>query len=198
MLEPAEFDEFMRRVRAGDEEAAAELVRRYEPLIRREVRVRLSDPRLNRVLDSMDICQSVLGSFFVRAALGEYDVAEPGQLIRLLVGMTRNKVAHQVRTQQAQRRDYRRVGGPDAAAEALIDPEPSPSRQLAARELYETVVRQLSPEERQLVERRAAGQDWAAIAHDLGGNAAQLRKRLSRVLSRVGRDLGLDEADDHE
>ena len=30
------FHEFIRRIRAGDEDAAAQLVRNYEPLIRRE------------------------------------------------------------------------------------------------------------------------------------------------------------------
>ena len=36
-----------------------------EPAIRRQ-RVRLADARLGNLLDSMDICQSVLKSFFVR------------------------------------------------------------------------------------------------------------------------------------
>ena len=34
------FGDFIRRIRAGDELAARELVARYEPVIRREVRVR--------------------------------------------------------------------------------------------------------------------------------------------------------------
>ena len=56
------FQVLLRRVRAGDEQAARELVRRYEPAIRRAARIRLVDTRLNRLLDSMDICQSVLAS----------------------------------------------------------------------------------------------------------------------------------------
>ncbi len=39
------FADFMRRIRAGDEQAAAELVRQYEGLIRREVRLHLEDSR---------------------------------------------------------------------------------------------------------------------------------------------------------
>jgi hypothetical protein len=35
-----------------------------DPAIRRVVRVRLQDRQLRRLLDSMDICQSVLGNFF--------------------------------------------------------------------------------------------------------------------------------------
>ena len=47
--QPSAVDLF-RKVRAGDGQAAADLVRRYEPAIRRRVRVwlRLQDPRLRR------------------------------------------------------------------------------------------------------------------------------------------------------
>ncbi|MBV8077730.1 MAG: helix-turn-helix domain-containing protein, partial [Planctomycetaceae bacterium] len=109
MSDPQSFQALIDRVRTGDVQAAEELVRRYEPTIRRVARVRLVDPRLRRQLDTMDICQSVLGSFFVRAALGEYDLGSPDQLLRLLAAMTRNKLANQKRHQRAARRDYRRV-----------------------------------------------------------------------------------------
>jgi hypothetical protein len=46
MAEKQTFRELIRRVRAGEEQAAAELVWRYEPAIRRAVRVRLRGPRL--------------------------------------------------------------------------------------------------------------------------------------------------------
>ena len=57
MSEPASFEELIRRVRAGDQDAATELVRRYEPAIRRAVRFRLADTRLQRVLDSREAKQ---------------------------------------------------------------------------------------------------------------------------------------------
>ena len=57
------FADFLQRIRAGDEQAAAELVSRYESAVRVEVRMRLADSRLRRVFDSMDLCQSVLASF---------------------------------------------------------------------------------------------------------------------------------------
>ena len=78
MSEGASFGELISRVRAGDALAAAEVVRRYEPALRRAVRARLRrDPRLCRLLDSVDVSQSVLASFFVRAALGQYDLTTP-------------------------------------------------------------------------------------------------------------------------
>src|SRR5262245_23788772 len=78
------FAEFLRRIRAGDEAAAAEFVRLYEPLIRREVRMRLTDPAVYRLVGASDICQSVLLSFFTRAAAGQYDLRAPADLVRLL------------------------------------------------------------------------------------------------------------------
>jgi hypothetical protein len=62
------FAAFLRRARAGDEAAARELVRQYEAATRLEVRVRLRQRRLRRYFDPRGICQSVPGSFFVRAA----------------------------------------------------------------------------------------------------------------------------------
>jgi hypothetical protein len=51
-----DFGEFLARIRARDEQAATELVQKYLPILRREVRLRLHDPDLCRLLDSLDIC----------------------------------------------------------------------------------------------------------------------------------------------
>jgi hypothetical protein len=74
MTETTAFAEFIRRIRTGDDQAARDLVARYEPVIRREVRMRLRDPRLHSHFDGSDVCQSVLASFFVRAAAGQFDM----------------------------------------------------------------------------------------------------------------------------
>jgi hypothetical protein len=74
------FSEFIRRVRGGDERAAVRLVERSGPAIRRAVRLRLRDPELQRLIESVDIGQSVFASFFVRTALGQYDLKSPDQL----------------------------------------------------------------------------------------------------------------------
>src|SRR6266436_4001848 len=101
MPEFATFQDLIGQVRAGDGEAAAELVRRYEPAIRRAARIRLADSRLRRLFDSMDISQSVFASFFVRAALGQYELEKPERLLGLLVAMSRKKLADHARQQAA-------------------------------------------------------------------------------------------------
>ena len=109
MADDDSFAGIIRRIRTGDAEAARELIQRYEPAIRREARLRLG-PSLRPVFDSMDLCQSVLGSFFARAVAGEYDLGSPGGVMRLLVKMTHNKVR-----EKARRRREDRLGEIDPA-----------------------------------------------------------------------------------
>src|SRR5262249_12530961 len=146
------------------------------------------------LLESMDICQSVLASFFVRAASGQFELESPEQLLKLLTAMARNKLTSQARKQHAQRRDTRRVSSGDDVADRLVAAGGSPSIQVEARDLLQEVHRRLSPEERRLLEMRNQGYDWAAIASELGGTAEALRRRLSRALDRVSQELGLDDA----
>ena len=196
MSEDSSFTDFIRRIRAGDEQVAVELVRRYEPAIRREVRFRLRDTRLRRLFDSMDVCQSVLGSFFVRAASGGYDLDQPEQLLKLLVAMTRNKLANQARQQHRQRRDQRRLTACSSESLETADDAASPSEQVAGRELLHEFRQRLSAEERQLADLRSEGFAWSEVAARLGGTQHGRRMQLNRAIERVSRELGLDEAGD--
>src|SRR5262245_24159122 len=192
MLNGGTFAEFVGRIRDGDEQAAADLVGRYEPASRLEVRARLGDRRLRRVLDSMDLCQSVLASFFARAAAGRYDLERPDQLVRLLVTIARNKVARQARRQRAGNRDLRRDVPLAAGDWDLAGAGPSPSRVASGHELLAEFRRRLSAEERRLADLRAEGRGWAEIAAELGGSAQARRMQLARALDRVARELGLE------
>jgi RNA polymerase sigma-70 factor (ECF subfamily) len=196
MSEGPSFTELIGRVRAGDGAAADELVRRFEPVLRRTIRVRLRDARLRRLLDTADVCQSVLANFFARAALGRYDLDTPEQLLQLLVVMARHKLANQARNQRAGRRDHRRTDDAPAEEHTLAAPDASPSRQAAARELLDEARRLLSAEELRLLELRQQGCGWPDVAAAVGGSPEALRKQLSRAVERVARQLGLEEIRD--
>jgi DNA-directed RNA polymerase specialized sigma24 family protein len=194
VCEDQSFADFIRRIRSGDQEAAAELIRQYEPVIRLEVRRRLSDPGLYRLLDSVDICQSVMMSFFMRAAAGQYELEQPQQLLKLLVAMAQNKLSFQSRKLHTQRRDSRREvagRGPDLEARA-----PGPDRVVAGQDLLREMRRHLTTEERCLTELRGEGHTWPEIAATLGGTPQARRRQLTRALDRVAHHLGLDEAND--
>jgi RNA polymerase sigma-70 factor (ECF subfamily) len=186
------FDELLQRVQAGDEHAAARLVQEFEPFIRRDIRFRLRDARARRLLDSMDICQAVLGSFFVRAAAGQFELRDRADLLKLLLSMARNKLAKELQRQRRQRRDARRTVG---AVEnlGLAEPGASPSRVAIGKELLQEVRRRLNDEERRLAELRGQGLGWEEVAASLGGTAEARRKQLARAVDRVVVELGLDE-----
>jgi RNA polymerase sigma-70 factor (ECF subfamily) len=196
MTDDNTFATFVARIRAGDEQAAVELVRQYEPLIRREIRMHLDDPRLNRAFDSLDVCQSVMASFFLRTAAGEYDLERPEQLVGLLVTMARNKLASAVRREQADRRDARRLSEQRAdKLDAVAAAGSGPADALAGRELLDRFRQALTDEERAIVDLRTDGLAWADVAAKLGGTAQARRMQLSRAVERVARELGVEPGD---
>jgi RNA polymerase sigma-70 factor (ECF subfamily) len=192
MSSQAVFTEFMRRVLSGDREAAADLVKRYERAIRLEARTKGVDPRLGRLFDSVDICQSVLASFFEGAAAGRNELSEPAQLAGLLMAMARRKLAFQARRQRAQRRDHRRA---EAMPAEDFDPpgaEQTPSAIVSNEEILQKFRQGLSDEERRLTDGRAQGQSWEELAAEMGGTPEAKRKQFHRAASRVVEQLGLD------
>jgi RNA polymerase sigma factor (sigma-70 family) len=192
MSAESSFDDLILRVRAGDEQAARELVERYERILRTMIRVRLTDPNLRRVLDSMDILQSVLANFFVRAAAGQFDLKTPGQLVKLLEVMARNKIINHSKRLNASRRDERRRQE-GAQADECAAPGASPIKIAANKELLEEALKRFSPQERQLVEERVNGRSWPEIAELFGGQPDALRMSHRRALDRIARELQFDE-----
>jgi RNA polymerase sigma-70 factor (ECF subfamily) len=191
MPDDSAFADLMVRARRGDAQAAEQLFRRFEPQVRLKVRLRLRDPRLRRRIDEEDVCQSVLLSFFVRIRLGEYDIVTPGELVRLLAGMARNKVAAQARRHAADCRDFRRTEGL-TAAETAVAAEAGPGRAVSGEELLREVRARLSEEEQFIADLRADGRSWAEVAQELGGTADARRMQLQRAADRVARELGLE------
>src|SRR6516164_10300026 len=96
--------DFLNRIQAGDEGAARELLRRYEPKIRLVVRRQL--PRLLRSrFDSLDFLQSVWGSFFHKIQTGPNDLQEEHNLITFLAWAARNKVIDEYRRAATRKQD---------------------------------------------------------------------------------------------
>src|SRR5262245_55824140 len=99
----AAFASLMERARAGDQEAFAELVRRYEPEVRIVVRVLLG-PALRPHLDNSDVLQSVHRSLLRTLRASQFGITTPQQLVGLAVQMARRKVAHKWRKVRRQQR----------------------------------------------------------------------------------------------
>lgn len=186
------FAELLHRVRNGDAAATNVLVQRYESAIRVAIRTRLSDPALRRQLDSMDICQSVLASFFLRAAAGQYDLREPAQLVALLTKMAKNKLAMQARRHFQKKRDVRRVASlANGDADAIPD-SADPFRQVVGRDMLDRAYLMMDDEVRQIADRRLRGEAWTVIASELGGTADGRRKQYERAIDRIAAALQIE------
>lgn len=193
MTEPKTFEDFIRRVRAGDEQAAEELVQMYEPLVRRELRIMMTDRRMSQLFDTVDVCQSIWSSFFVRVAAGQYDLDSPQHLSRLLSSMAKNKLASQARRQHAQKRDVDRIESDRPELAQLPEDRQTPSECLSVKELFAKIHESLSDEERKMSELRREGMTWEAVAEALGGTAQARRMQLDRAAERVIERMGLNQ-----
>lgn len=180
-----EFLELFKRVRSGDADAACVIVRRYEQAIRMAVRTRLTDPAMRRQFDSMDISQSVLGSFFLHAATGAYDLHEPRQLTALLIKMAQNKLAMHVRRHYRECRDVRRSHRLVVEEAGIASPAPDSCRQAAGKELLRRALDLMPAETRSIAERRMDGESWSDIASSMGGTADGRRMQYQREIDRV-------------
>jgi RNA polymerase sigma-70 factor (ECF subfamily) len=189
MAEDASFRDLMGRVRAGDPQAALQLVRDYEWAIRLQVRVRLTQPDLRRLLDSMDVVQLVWASFFPRAAAGQYDLDDPKRLLNLLITLAHNKLLDQAKGLRRKRRgEGQVVGGLPAQAEP-VDPHPGPASVADEQDFVRAFRERLSSREQVLWDQRLLGRSWGEIAAELGGDPDVLRIHFNRALERAARQL---------
>jgi RNA polymerase sigma-70 factor (ECF subfamily) len=193
----AAFQDLIRRVRAGDTDAATVLVRQFETAVRVAVRARLFDADMCRRFDSMDICQSVLASFFVRVAAGQFELERPSQLVALLTKMAHNKLAWHVRYNSQQRRDIRRTRCEIIEEFPHSSSDSDPARSAAAKELLERAWQNMDVDLRAIASRRLEGQSWAQVAAAIGGTAGGRRKQFERGLDEIAQRLGIDGATDH-
>ena len=184
-----QFDHMVAGLRAGDPAAVRACVEMYEPEIRRAARVRLRDPRLRRLVDSIDISQSVFRRFLTRCQDGAYVIDRPEQLLALLVTMTRNRVTDWARKREVESHlsysDWM-VGEADRQPASRED---DPKALLERHELAEIVREKMSSLEYTLFIARAEGESWESIGRSLDQSPEALRKRLHRGLIRIRAEL---------
>jgi RNA polymerase sigma-70 factor (ECF subfamily) len=185
MLPPDQFRDLIVRVRAGDQDAATELARLFEPFILRFIRFAMRRRNdYNRVrsrLGSSDICQSVFKSLFVGLKAGRFELNQPEQLRKLPRMMSRYKIATEGRRLSVILREVMDGSGPPDRA----DPGPGPEKTVEDQDLVDAVLSRFSEDELDLLQRRLDGETWPGMAAELNTTADALRKKLERAIERV-------------
>jgi hypothetical protein len=94
------------------------------------------------------------------------------------------------RHERAKKRGGGRLREVDPAVlDQLAGNESSIDQRAADRELLTWLMAQMTPDQRLVAERRAAGEDWADIARDHGTTAEAMRKRYRRGLDAIVKGL---------
>lgn len=182
------------RFQNGDDQAAGKLFRRHVEQLVRLTQSRIST-RLVRRIDAEDVVQSVYGDFFEGAKKGNYILERSGDLWRLLVGITMNKLRKQFEFHAADKRDYQReqnFGGDDSTGQAEWQP-PSPDAShpeiIAIVDQLEHFLQKLKPSLRSILELRLQGHSVQEIAEYVQLSDRHVRRELENVRELLEREM---------
>jgi RNA polymerase sigma-70 factor (ECF subfamily) len=174
----------LRRFKAGSDQAATDLYRRYARHVRR-----LAEPscqgELGRRLDADDVVQSVFSSFFRRARDGNYEVPEGQELWGLLLVMSLHKIRSRGAFHRAARRDVRATQPADALEDTVVDSEHDELALAALRLTVEEAIQSQPEPNRQIARLRIDGFEVAEIAARVG----RARRTVERVLQQFRQQL---------
>jgi RNA polymerase sigma-70 factor (ECF subfamily) len=185
--ESQEIAHFLGRIRAGDQEAARDLLLRYEPEVRLVVRRQL--PRLLRSrFDSLDFLQSVWGSFFRRVREGETEFDDARHLVAFLARAAKNKVIDEYRRAASQKQDMHReepLWTDHNRPRDLESPDDTPSQIAQAHEVLGQLRALLPLERRTMLELKAEGLSSRDIAERLGVSERTVQRVFEELRRRA-------------
>ena len=142
-------------------------------------------PALARRVDPEDVVQSVYRSFFTRARDGQFVIERSGDLWRLLLGISFNKLQSQVERHTAAKRSFRKEAGQATSEdrdEGAFSPQadgPAPEELLAVSEELERLISSLPERHRDILERRLRGESIPEIATAVGRSERSIRRVLN-------------------
>jgi RNA polymerase sigma factor (sigma-70 family) len=182
-----ELRRFLARIREGDEDAARELLLRYEAKVRLVVRRQL--PQLLRSrFDSQDFVQSIWGSFIRRIKTSATELEGTENLVGFLARAARNKVIDEYRRASSRKQDMRREEPMYEGSEPreVADQADSPIQAAEASETFRRL-RDLLPEDRRTVlDLKAGGLSTSEIAKRLGLGERTVRRVIEDLRRRAG------------
>lgn len=168
----------LRRLRAGDEDAATQMYVRYATRLHALAR-RKCAADLGTRLDAEDIVQSVFRTFFRRAGRGEYQVPAGDELWKLLLVISLNKIRKVAAFHRAAKRDVRKTAD-GGISDALLQGRSvdDPEALGALRLVIEETLADLPMSQRHIVIWRIEGYEVAEIA----ARSGRSKRSVERIL----------------
>jgi len=185
---PVNSRELLAHYLAGDDAAATSLFQRYVARLTALARSRIGQ-RLQRRIDPEDVVQSAYRSFFLHAQTGDYEVAEAGDLWRLLAAITLHKLHRQVERHTAGKRNLEREANSSLLAAEALTPEPTAAEVVALCEGLEQAINDLAYDERAALGGLLAGRSVEDLAAVLGKTDRTARRVVVRLREKLEQRL---------
>jgi DNA-directed RNA polymerase specialized sigma24 family protein len=193
MSEPDSISQLIAALKAGDDEAVAQIWERYFLRLVELACLRLrSFPR--RAADEEDVVAAALESFFQRARAGHFpDLHDRDGLWRLLVSITERKVSNLRRNEGRQKRGGGKVRGDSAfprddmshgkaVARSLVDGAPSPELAAVFTDEVRRLLNLLGDDTlRDVATFKLEGYTNKEIAEKMGCSLANIERRLRLI-----------------
>jgi RNA polymerase sigma factor (sigma-70 family) len=173
---------------AGESDAATAIFDRYAERLIALTRSRMA-PKLRSRLDPQDVVQSAYLSFFVHAKENEYELAEPGDLWRLLASITLHKLYGQVEKHSAAKRSIECDVPIDLSAKNISARDPLPVEVVAAAEVMHLVINSLGDDEKTILTLCLNGYSNDQIAAAIGKSERTVRRAFADVKRTIEQKL---------
>jgi RNA polymerase sigma-70 factor, ECF subfamily len=176
----------VRRVSGGEADAATALYLRYATRLQRLVHYQ-TGRGLARFTGSEDIVQSVFRTFFRRAAIGHYQVADSDELWKLFLVMALNKIRRLAEYHGAAKRDQSRTvssEGQRFEAESTYSSEQAAALQTLQLTIDE-ILTELPTGHAEVVRLRVAGNTLPEIASQTGRSLRTIERVLKEFRERL-------------
>jgi RNA polymerase sigma-70 factor (ECF subfamily) len=170
----------LEKLTQGDTDAAGEVFRAYEPILRMVVRRQLSD-RLRAKFESMDIVQSIWVDFLRGFRNAGWRFESPTHLKAFLIKMTRNRFVDRLR--QHRHALEHQFALSDASTSQT--PEPSASERVQADDLWQRMLELCPPAHHELLRLKRQGLPLAEIAARTGLHESSVRRILYELAHRI-------------
>ncbi len=183
-----DFDVLMRRLIAGDKDAAQELVDRYGPHIVRSIRRRFRSQRMRTLYGTEDCMQSVWASIFCDLERLR-KLESPQQLINYLAGVASHKLVDNNRRHSSQKNNVGLEISVEQKSEAfsIEAQDSSPSQMAAARDEWEHQTRKLSRREQTVLSLHLEGHSSNEIARKMDVTGRGVRHIIGNISTLLGR-----------
>jgi len=180
------FHVLMNEALSGSDTAAQELFERYEPVLRRAIRMKLH-AKVRSKFDSMDFSQDVWASFFAEPA--EKRIFKDAEhLVNFLTKIARNKVAEAIRQRMIlQKHNVNREQSLDDSRffdkEALVSDQPTPSHMFMTNEDWSAFLSKQPPVYRRIFMLIRDGHTHVQIAQQLSISVRTVERVVAKFAS---------------